>query len=160
VIRAGSRQAEQLRSGTGCDPDAADDLEAAAAALAQRDTPPENHRWNFERIDGGIRICEGHHERARGCEWEYYVPKDAQRDGIPRDDARDDDYRMLDWLSRHWLEVYSTDEQGQPYRVVLNGTGDALMNRVHAAMTSESGEQKSGEESDATCDPSNTHEAT
>lgn len=38
---------------------------------------PANHRWNLEHINGGIRICEGKHDKNADCEWTEYVPKVA-----------------------------------------------------------------------------------
>lgn len=40
--------------------------------------PATTHqRWNIEEIDGGLRICKGHHHRSDSCEWTEYFPATA-----------------------------------------------------------------------------------
>jgi hypothetical protein len=50
----------------------AQDYEALAARV---ETLERQRRWNIERTDDGLRVCENDHHRSRDCEWTEYVPK-------------------------------------------------------------------------------------
>lgn len=38
------------------------------------------HRWNIERVDGGLLICDGEHEKLQGCNYVKYVPESQLTD--------------------------------------------------------------------------------
>ena len=40
--------------------------------MADDDIRVRAHRWNIERTDTGIRVCEGLHPNSEGCDWEYF----------------------------------------------------------------------------------------
>jgi hypothetical protein len=44
--------------------------------MTAEDEVTQAHRWNIELADDGIRVCFGLHERAQGCEWVSFVPKE------------------------------------------------------------------------------------
>lgn len=60
----------EARSGCQC-AEAADEIEQLRGLLHKND------RWNVETTEDGFRICRGHHDRAVGCQWEYFVPRSA-----------------------------------------------------------------------------------
>lgn len=94
----------------------------AANVLSERAAPPAvstppHHRWNLEHIDGGIRICEGHHASSADCEWTEYVPK-VEAVSTPRCPPVEEIARVIyerafdcRWAETHgierdlWLEV-------------------------------------------------------
>ncbi len=72
---------------------------AYPALMAEISTLKQQRRWTIERVDGGIRICEGGHHRSQDCEFEYYVPQ-ADRDRLAAENAAlVKDAERLDWLS-------------------------------------------------------------
>lgn len=39
----------------------------------------ENKRCNLEKTENGVRVCWGNHDKALGCEWEYFVSEGYSR---------------------------------------------------------------------------------
>jgi hypothetical protein len=57
--------------------------------MTPEDEVTQAHRWNIGLVDDGIRVCFGLHERAQGCEWVSFVPKErAERAEVALDRVR------------------------------------------------------------------------
>ena len=56
----------------------------------------ENKRCNLEKTENGVRVCWGNHDKALGCEWEYFVSE-----GYSRRPELDEDKLKLFLYSQH-----------------------------------------------------------
>jgi hypothetical protein len=122
----------------------------AAAALAQRNEECEEGDALRERMAGLLRgvanALKGPPAELSSHSWHDLPEIAAALAGIPRDDAR----AIIQEFVTAWDESHDPTIVGSTCRLIR---AEGAM-RNYLADTSESGEQKSGEQSDATCDPS------